>query len=269
MTRPKGVRRYLVLLSVALVAVLAVPAGADAARYRFKVVDFKLDQYVRWHTIFRDIDCESRSSADYYEHTGSGQAALVSDDFLRRGRVTFKTAQGTFLPARIDGRPFEDRPDLRGAFAYRAAEADWSVTYKDDPESDCVPREALGRPDSSCAKEQDPNFDPDTWPSGMLLMNLLFDRGRLRLSGGYYPFDNSRTCGDPSVVSGTVSHAVPNKRGLGQLIRDEDVRRIRLRASKDGFIPGNQLATPGASFESLGGEGADYTAEWSMTLVRR
>jgi hypothetical protein len=251
---------YLVLSGV-LALGLAVPAAAGAATYRFKVVDLEVEQHVTWHEVFRTNNC----NADYYEHTGEGGGTLKSRAFPR-GRVTFKTAGGSLQPAQLRGRPFdEDEPDVVGPVVAFAQYGHWDVTFKDDPNSGCMPPESASQPDRSCDRVQE--RDDESWPEGILQSFLMIVGGRVRLSGGVNPLEPKQVCSDPSLVTGTVSHAVPARRDVARLIRDRDVGRISLSASKKGHLPADRLATPGAATDIVSG-GADYNVRWSMTLVR-
>lgn len=255
-------RRLASGLVLALTCAVAAPATAGAATYRFKVEKFTLRQFVTWQYVFRDRHCESQTALDYYEHTGEGQGLLAAAP-LRQGRVTFRTQRGSFMSGRIVGKPYEDATNPAiGSPVVFGNQAVFNVRFLDDPAEDCVPPEQLGPPPRpTCYGGEDLSL-------GILQANLLVQRGRLRLSGGVYPDDPERTCADPSAITGAVSHAVPARRNVDALIRDRTVKRIALSAAKKGRLTPRELATPGASFDVLGGKGANYDARWSIVLVR-
>ncbi len=240
--------RKAALAGAATMVALAAPASANAATYRFRV-DFTVVQHAGWQYTFRDNICKDDSAADYYEHSGTAHNHLKST--LRGGRLTFRTG------------PMLQSGELRTPAFHMGDDFEWSVVYRDDPNSDCLPSPNLGTPQRGIHCDGD-------WIRGVLRTHFLVIKGRLMPTGGFYTKPAGVfLCPDATAVTGAIAAAGPStRRGVDKLITNRRVRTIKLGAGpKRVALGASKLTLPGPNFDVLSGVGG-YNAKWSIKLVR-
>jgi hypothetical protein len=231
-----------------LTTMMAIPAAADAASYRFKV-NLSVVQTTDWTQTVRhpapgDGYCGGRDVHWEYSGEGDGQlkAKIVGAQLTFKG--TRRALQSTEI--KVPGTVVSDH-------------SGYTITQ-------------VGVPDQGCELPSPPPFpvgecSPLVRRPGTARSFLLVFGGRLNLTGGFYRRDK-KACGDPSLYTGVLGVAGrPPRRDVNDLITSKRVRSIDLTASDRTKFGLKSLTDFGANSKLLkaGGTGS---ASWHVKLTR-
>jgi hypothetical protein len=227
---------------------IALPAAADAASYRFKV-NLSMVQTTDWGQTVRhpapgDGYCGSRDV--HWEYTSEGDGQLKAK--IVGAQVTFK---GT--PRQMQSTEIK----VPGTVVSNAS--DYTITQ-------------VGVPDEGCELPAPPPFtvgtcNPLVRRPGTARSFLLATGGRLSLTGGFYRRDK-KSCADPSLYTGLLGIAGrPKRNDVNDLIASKRVRSIDLSVSHKTKFGLKNLSDFGANSKLLKASG-NGSASWHVKLTR-